>query len=84
MSTLFPDTHPKMEALKIEAWRQACPTRKMNMLVQLNASARRLALAGLREQYPQAGEAESRYKLAELLYGEELARKAYGEAGHGK
>ena len=84
MSALFPDTHPKMEALQIEAWRQASPTRKMNMLAQLNASARRLALTGLRAQYPQVGEAELRFKLACLLYGDELARKTYGEAGHGK
>lgn len=84
MSALFPDTHPKMEALQIEAWRQASPTRKMHMLAQLNASARRLALTGLREQYPQATEAELRFKLACLLYGDELARKAYGEPGHGK
>jgi hypothetical protein len=56
----------------------------MNMLAQLNASARRLALAGLRAQYPQAGEAELRLKLADLLFGEELRRKAYGETGHAK
>jgi hypothetical protein len=54
MSALSPDTHPKMEALQIRAWRLASPTRKMNMLAQLNDSRRRLALAGLRGQYPQA------------------------------
>lgn len=84
MSTLFPDTHPKMEALQIELWRQASPTRKMNMLAQLNASARLLALTGLRAQYPQASEAELRRGLASLLLGEELARKVYGELSHAK
>ena len=84
MSALSSDTHPKMEALQIEAWRQASPTRKMNMLAQLNASARRLALTGLRTQYPQASEAELRFKLAGLLLGDELARKVYGETGHAK
>lgn len=79
MTALFPDTHPKMEALQIELWRQASPTRKMNMLAQLNASARLLALTGLRSQYPQATEAELRRRLAALLLGEELARKAYGD-----
>jgi hypothetical protein len=33
MSALFHDTHPRMEALQIEQWRQAGPTRKMHMLV---------------------------------------------------
>lgn len=84
MTALFPDTHPKMEALQIELWRRASPTRKMNMLAQLNASARLLALTGLRAQYPQASEAELRRRLASLLLGEELARKAYGELPHAK
>lgn len=84
MSALYSDTHPKMEALQIQLLRQASPTRKMNMLAQLNASAQMLALTGLRAQYPQASEAELRRKLAGLLLGEELARKLYGETSHAK
>jgi len=80
VTALYPDTHPKMEALQIRLWRQASPTQKMNMLAQLNASARLLALTGLRAQYPQATEAELRRKLAGLLLGEELARKMYDPA----
>ena len=79
MESLYTDTHPKMEALQIQLWRQASPTRKMEMLAQLNASARTLALIGLRAQFPQASEAELRFKLAGLLLGEELALKVYGD-----
>ncbi len=79
MTALYSDTHPKMEALQIELWRKASPTQKMNMLAQLNASARLLALAGLRSRFPQASEGELQRKLADLLLGEELARKVYGE-----
>ena len=82
MTTLLSDTHPKIEALQIQLWRQASPTRKMNMLAQLNASVRMLALAGLRMQYPQASKAELRRKLADLLLGEDLAHKVYGETSH--
>jgi len=82
MSTLFPDTDPKMEALQIRLWREASPARKMQMLAQLNDSVRLLALAGLRSRYPQADENELRYRLAVLLLGEELARKAFGESSH--
>ena len=78
-NALFPDTHPKMEALQIELWRQATPTRKMQMLAQLNATARLLAIKGLRMQYPDASEAEIKRRLASLLLGEELACKVYGE-----
>lgn len=82
MSTLYSDTHPKMEALQIQLWRQAGPTRKMHMLAQLNASVRMLALAGLRSRYPHGSEAELRRRLAGLLLGEEVARKVYGEMSH--
>jgi predicted component of type VI protein secretion system len=84
MSALFSDTHPKMEALQIQLWRQASPTRKMQMVAQLNQSARLLALAGLRSQYPQANEAELHRRLAGLLLGEEIAYKVYGELPHAK
>jgi hypothetical protein len=84
MSSLYSDTHPKVEALQIKLWRQASPTRKMHMLAQLNASARMLALAGLRSRFPNATEAELRRRLADLLLGEELARKVYGEMNRAK
>ena len=84
MNVLSSDTHPKMEALQIQFWRQASPTRKMHMLAQLNASARTLALTGLRARYPQASEIELRRRLAGLILGEELARKVYGELDHAK
>ena len=67
--SLSADTHPKMEALQIRLWRQASPTRKMQMLAQLNASARLLAMTGLRSQYPQASAEELRRRLAGLLLG---------------
>lgn len=79
MSALYSDTHPKMEALQIQLWRQASPTRKMHMLAQLNATVRILALAGLRGRYPHASEAELRRRLASLVLGEEVAQKVYGE-----
>ena len=79
MSALYSDTHPKIEQMQIELWRQASPTRKMHMLAQLNATVRILALAGLRSRYPDATETELRRRLADLLLGEELARKVYGE-----
>lgn len=78
MSSLYSDTHPKMEALQIQLWRQASPTRKMEMVAQLNASIRTLAMIGLRSRFPKADEAELRRRLAGLLLGDELANKVYG------
>jgi hypothetical protein len=79
MSALHSDTDPKMEALQVRLLRKVPPWRKLEMLGQLNSSARLLALSGLRQRYPQAGEGELRRRLAGLLLGEELARKVYGE-----
>ncbi len=78
MGLLSADTHPEMEALQIRLLREATPARKMEMLAQLNAAARIVALAGLRARYPDAPETEIRRRLADLLLGEELARKVYG------
>ncbi len=79
MSALHSDTHPKMEILQIQLLRQAPPWRKLEMLAQLNASARLLALSGLRQRHPLASDGEIRRRLADLLLGEDLARKVYGE-----
>lgn len=84
MAALYPDTPPEVEALQIQLWRQADPTRKMTMLAQLNAAVRLLALAGLRNRHPEAGEAELQRRLADLLLGEELAHTVYGDAPYAK
>lgn len=84
MSVLSSDTHPKMEALQVQLWRQASATRKMEMLAQLNSSAHMLALMGLRSKHPQATEAELRRRLADILLGEELAQKVYGDLSNAK
>ena len=79
MTTLFFDTHPKIEALQIQLLREVPAWHKMEMLAQLNAFAQTLALSGLRQRYPNANEDELRHRLANLLLGEELARKVYKE-----
>ena len=84
MSGYYSDTHPKREALQIELLRQAPPWRKMEMLASLNRAARELAMAGLRRRYPQAGAAEVRRRLADLILGDDLARKVYGDAEYGR
>jgi hypothetical protein len=79
MSGYYSDTHPKMEALQIKLLREVPLWRKMEMLVSLNASARELAQAGLRRRYPNASPSELRRRLADLLLGEGLASKVYGD-----
>jgi hypothetical protein len=80
MPPFYTDTFPAMEALQVQLLRTAPPWRKMEMLAGLNASARSLAVIGLRQRYPHAGEAELERRLADLLLGPDLARKVLGEA----
>lgn len=78
MSTLFPDTHPEAEAVLIRLLRQAPPWRKLEMVDQLNQSVKLLALAGLRQCFPNDDEDRLHRRLADLLLGDELALKVYG------
>ena len=78
MSALHSDTDARVEALQVRLLRQTPSWRKVEMLADLNASARILALSGLRRRHPQADEVELRRRLAALLYGEEFAHKVYG------
>ena len=49
------------------------------MLAGLNASARNLAIVGLRQRFPHATDAELNRRLADLLLGSDLARKCLGK-----
>ncbi|HSQ27097.1 MAG TPA: hypothetical protein VLM80_08225 [Anaerolineales bacterium] len=79
MNGYYSDTHPEMEDLQIKLLREVPTWRKMEMLVSLNASAHEIAKAGLRKRFPSADEREITRRLADLLLGEELAKKVYGE-----
>ncbi len=76
--TLSPDTDPEAEAVQLEIYRRMPAWRKIELVFEANAMSRSLAMAGLRNRYPEARPAELRRRLMDLLLGEELAAKAYG------
>jgi hypothetical protein len=78
VKTLAEDTSPEAERVLIELLREASPARKMEMVLSANRSARMLAMAGLRERFPQESEARLRRRLADLWLGPDLAERAYG------
>lgn len=78
MTTLFPDTSPEVERAMIDGIRALPAKRKMRLVVDLSRAVRHLALIGLRDRYPDAGEVELERRLADLLLGAELAARAYG------
>ncbi len=78
MATLSPDTDPIIERLQIEALRQTPAWRKLAMVGNMNRMVRMLALVGLRERHPNDSPAQYRRRLADLVLGPELARRAMG------
>jgi len=82
VSTLSADTTPEAERVQIELFRRAPAWRKMEMVDALNQTVRIFALAGLRQRFPQASDAELRRRLADLVLGEELAARVYGEGNY--
>jgi len=78
MMTLSSDTHPDIERLQIQRLRQMPAWRKMALVGEMNRTVRALALAGLRQRYPEDSPAQRQRRLADLLLGPELAARAYG------
>jgi len=76
--TLSPDTHPDIERLQIQRLRQMPPWRKMALVGEMNRTVRTLALAGLRQRYPNDSPAQRQRRLADLVLGPELAARVYG------
>jgi hypothetical protein len=77
MSALFPDTRPEAKALLIRLLREQPSWRKLEMVDQLNQSVKLLALAGLRQRYPDDSDEQLHRRLADLLLGDELALKIW-------
>jgi len=76
---LAPDTSGDIEQRQIEAWRAMTPGQKLQLALQMTATVQQLALAGIRQRYPSVSPREEFLRLAQVVLGEELARKAYPE-----
>ncbi len=82
-ATLSPDTSSEAEWLQVQGLRQMPPWRKLALVGEMNQTVRALALAGLRQRYPEDTPATRRRRLADLLLGSELAARAYGPLQEG-
>lgn len=72
------DTHPEIARRQIEHLRQMPAWRKLELVADMTETVKSLALAGLRQRYPNDTPAQQRRRLADLLLDPELALKAYG------
>jgi hypothetical protein len=78
MKTQSPDTCLEVERMRIELLRKVPPWRKLAMIEDTNRAVRILALAGLRLRHPEESSSALRRRLADIILGLELAKKAYG------
>jgi hypothetical protein len=78
MVTLSRDTAPDIERMQIAHLRRMPPWRKLALVGEMNRTVQTMALAGLRQRYPDDTPEQRRRRLAALLLGSELATRAYG------
>jgi hypothetical protein len=71
------DTDRAFELRQIEGWRRLTAAEKLSLVMGMNANVKQLAMAGVRQRYPDASPREQFLRLAQVMLGDELARKAY-------
>ena len=54
------------------------PAQRLEATMRLSDAVRAMALAGIREQHPDAGDRELQARLAVRLYGRAMALRAFG------
>jgi hypothetical protein len=72
------DTHPDIEAMRIEAYRRMTPTQKLEIVCELNKAVRELSLADIRRRHPHADERELMLRLASRTVDPDLLKRAFG------
>ncbi|MFN0108359.1 MAG: hypothetical protein ACKVZH_05845 [Blastocatellia bacterium] len=78
MRTLAEDTPPEIERIIIEGYRRMSAAQKLQIMQDLQQSARLLALGEIRRQHPQASERELQLRLASRWIEPEMMHKAFG------
>lgn len=74
---LLNDTHPKIEEMLIERYRTMSDTEKWQRMTELCQFAEMMALADVRERYPDATERECFLRVASRRLSADLMRKVY-------
>jgi hypothetical protein len=72
---LAADTAPEIERLQIDGWRRMTHASKAATVTALTSMAMEMTLAGIRDRFPGEPDDQHRRRLAELLFGEDLAER---------
>lgn len=79
-SPLSLDTAPDVERRQIDAWRVMPAVEKAALVTGLTRAAFAMTAAGVRHRHPDATPSEQFLRVAVIVLGPELARKAYPDA----
>jgi hypothetical protein len=71
------DTSPTATDVQLRLLREMTPARKLRLVEDANATARSLAIAGIRLRHPDATAAQQGRFLMDLALGKELAGRVY-------
>ena len=71
------DTSAEVERLQVEAWRTMSPAEKAALITGLTQAAFEMAEAGVRHRHPGAPASELFFRMAIVVLGPDLARRAY-------
>jgi hypothetical protein len=63
------DTTPRAAAIQLQLYRQASPSRRAQIAVELSDAVRSTALAGIRRRHPEYSEDEIALSFLRLVYG---------------
>ncbi len=74
------DTSPEAWAVFLDIQRRMTPGEKIARVFELSALVKAMAVAGLRQRYPEASDEEIRLRAIRQRLGDELFEKAYGDA----
>ena len=76
VATQSTDTSPESERVLIDLLRRTPPWRRLQLADRMSATAREMAMAGLRLRHPNASEKELRRRFADLHLGPQLAEQS--------
>ena len=63
------DTTPEAAGIHLQLYRQAGPSRRAQIAVELSDAVREMALAGIRRRHPEFSEREVRLSFLQMVYG---------------
>lgn len=79
-TSLTLDTSPEIERRQVESWRQMSAAQKAATVTGLTRAAYAMTSAGVRHRDPDASSRQHFLRVAVIVLGPDLARRAYPDA----